>query len=168
VAIYEVDAGQSRVVTRARSSIHDTTTRWGKVTGTIDVDPDRIESARARFEVDMTDFDAGDFLKNRKLKKDLATAEHPLARFELSAVEDVERRPDGSFAARGRGHLSWRGREVEVVAAGSGQIGPDRLEATARFELDVTALGVTPPRFFVFKVEDIVAVEVTLAARAGE
>jgi hypothetical protein len=38
-----------------------------------------------------------------------------------------------------------------------------------RFDLDVRSFGVDPPRFLMFKVENVVSVEVSLAARrAGD
>ena len=67
----------------SRSSVHDTTTVWDKVSGNIDADPDAIETAKATFTVDMTSFDAGDWLKNRKLRKDFDMDAHPTATFTL-------------------------------------------------------------------------------------
>jgi polyisoprenoid-binding protein YceI len=159
---YRIASG--RVTTTARSSVHDTRTVWARLSGSVDADAAALERATLALEVDMASFDAGDFLKNRKLKKDLDVARHPTARFTLRALEDVRPRGDG-FAARARGVLAWRGREVEVVAEGEGRLGADGFRATARFELDVTRVGVTPPRFLMFKVEDVVSVEVELSGR---
>jgi hypothetical protein len=101
---YRVTSGTLTV--RARSPIHDTTTVWNRVTGEIVADPDTLALApvgapvgadvspgatSARFEVDMTAFDAGDFLKNRKLRKDFALDAHPRASFALTALRDVVR-----------------------------------------------------------------------------
>ena len=63
---YAISSGKLTV--KARSRVHDTTTVWDKVSGDVDADPDAIEQAKATFSVDMTSFDAGDFLKNRKLR----------------------------------------------------------------------------------------------------
>lgn len=167
--LYRVDSGASRVESRARSSIHDTTTRWGALRGEIEASPETLaaEGARARFTLDMSDFDAGDWLKNRKLKKDLQLERYPEAVFELDALEAVEEKEDGSFTARARGRIAWRGSEAEVVIEGSAKLDQSSLEARGRFELDVTRLGVSPPRFLMFKVEDTVEVEVELTARPG-
>ena len=56
---------------------------WNKITGEVDADPDTLATAgaTARFAVDMTTFDAGDWLKNRKLRKD----------FDLDAPPDARR-----------------------------------------------------------------------------
>ena len=153
----------------ARSNIHDTSARWDAVTGTIEADPADLAGGGASVDlaVDMTRHDAGDFLRNRKLRKDLQVERYPRARFTLAALEDVEARGEGRFAARARGVIDWHDRQVTVTAEGEGTLGPDQLSATARFELDVRAFGVEPPRFLMFKVEEIVAVEVILAARVS-
>lgn len=157
--------GDSRVVVTARSSIHDTVTRWTALSGTIDADAaDLTQGVAAEVVVDMTRHDAGDFLRNRKLRSDLEVYRFPEARFRLERLRDVAARGPG-FAAVAEGVLAWHGREVAVSAAGEGAFDEAGLRATARFELDVRALGVEPPRFLMFKVEEVVAVEVVLVAR---
>lgn len=163
---YVIDSAASRVVVRARSSIHDTETRWTGVGGSIEAEPaDLAAGAAADVLVDMTRHDAGDFLRNRKLRKDLEVERYPQARFRLARLHDVADRGGGVFTARAEGSIAWHGREVAVSAAGEGSVAGDELRATARFELDVRAFGVSPPRFLMFKVEEIVSVEVSLAAR---
>lgn len=156
---YAVSSG--RLTVKARSSVHDTTTTWDKVTGSVDADPEAIEAAKATFTVDMTSFDAGDWLKNRKLRKDFDMDGNPSATFTLDRVSDVVR--DGSrFTAKAHGTLRWRGKEVVLELAGQGTLDRDRLEARATFPLDIKRLGLTAPKFFVFKMEDEVTVEVTV------
>src|SRR5688572_8697096 len=118
---YSVTSGKLTV--KARSKIHDTTTVWDKITGSVDADADTLATAgaTAAFDVDMTSFDAGDFLKNRKLRKDFDMEGHPKAQFELRAVRDVVR--DGpTFKATADGVLRWRGKEVLVTVQGSGKL----------------------------------------------
>ena len=154
-----VNAGKLTV--KARSSVHDTTTVWDKITGTVDADPDAIEQAQATFSVDMTKFDAGDFLKNRKLRKDFAMEEHPTATFTLTRVSDVVR--DGTkFTAKAEGTLRWRGKELVLVIAGQGTLDDKHVEAKGTFELDIRKLGLSAPRFFMFKMEDEVTVDVQI------
>jgi polyisoprenoid-binding protein YceI len=156
---YAIDAGKLTV--KARSSVHDTTTVWDKVTGDVDADAGAIEEAKATFSVDMTKFDAGDFLKNRKLRKDFAMDDHPTATFTLTRVSDVQR--DGAkFTAKAEGTLRWRGKDVVLVLAGQGTLDDRHVEARATFELDIRKLGLSAPRFFMFKMEDEVTVEVTV------
>ncbi len=158
---YRITAGSLTV--RARSRVHDTTTVWSKITGEVVADADTLGTAgaTARFDVDMTTFDAGDFLKNRKLRKDFDLAAHPTARFELRSLTGVVR--DGpTFTASAAGVLAWRGRQVELVLAGQGKLDDVGLEASATFELDIRTLGLAAPRFLMFKVEDEVTVAVAI------
>jgi polyisoprenoid-binding protein YceI len=165
---YQVTAGKLTV--RARSKIHDTTTVWDRITGDVEADPDTLATAGAvaSFRVDMTSFDAGDWLKNRKLRKDFDLEGHPTATFELRTLRDV-RRDGPTFTATAEGVLRWRGKEVALTLAGTGRLDGAGLEASATFELDIRSLGLSAPRFLMFKVEDEVAIEVTVRgpARAG-
>jgi len=168
VPTYSIDPGRSKIEVQARSSIHDTTAVWPKLTGTVEADAATLveSGATARVAADMTDFDAGDFLKNRKLRKDMELERFPEATFELTRLVGVTDKGDHQFDAVAEGTLRWHGREVAVRATGGGRVGDDRIEAVARFELDVRAVGVKAPRFLMFKVEDVVAVTVTLSATA--
>lgn len=163
---YRVTSGTLTV--QARSRVHDTTTVWNKVTGEIVADPVTLtevgpDATRARFEVDMTAFDAGDFLKNRKLRKDFAMEAHPWASFLLTGLDGVVRSGSGAtFTATARGTLEWRGKRVELVLAGRGTLDDMRVEASAAFELDIRRLGLSAPRFLMFKVEDEVTVAVEI------
>jgi polyisoprenoid-binding protein YceI len=160
---YQVAGG--RLTVKARSSVHDTTTVWDKISGSVDADASAIEQAKATFSVDMTKFDAGDFLKNRKLRKDFDMEAHPTATFTLQRVSDVVR--DGAkFTAKAEGTLAWRGKEVVLVLTGQGTLDDTRVEANATFELDIRKLGLSAPRFFMFKMEDEVTVEVTVRGAA--
>ena len=158
---YRITAGKLSV--KARSRVHDTTTVWDKVTGEVDADAETLPTAGAiaTITVDMTTFDAGDWLKNRKLRKDFDIDAHPNATFELRTLRDVVR--DGpTFKATAEGVLRWRGKEVMVVLAGQGKLDGMGVEASATFELDITRLGLTPPRFLMIKMEDEVAIDVSV------
>jgi polyisoprenoid-binding protein YceI len=158
---YRVTSGKLTV--RARSRIHDTTTVWDRITGDVEADPDTLATAGAvaTFRVDMTSFDAGDWLRNRKLRKDFDLDGHPSATFELRAVRDVQR--DGAaFTATAEGVLRWRGKEVPLALAGKGKLDAAGLEASATLPLDIRELGLSAPRFLMLKMEDEVEIEVTL------
>jgi polyisoprenoid-binding protein YceI len=159
VATYAITAGKLTV--KARSSVHDTTTVWEQIAGDVDADAAAIEHAKATFTVDMTKFDAGDFLKNRKLRKDFALESHPTATFTLTRVSDVVRDGD-RFTAKAEGVLRWRGKDVPLVLSGQGTLDAQRVEARASFELDIKKLGLSAPKFFVFKMEDEVTIEVSV------
>jgi hypothetical protein len=163
---YRVTGGTLTV--KARSRIHDTTTVWNRITGEIVADPEALAlgdvgpgGTSARFEVDMTAFDAGDFLKNRKLRKDFDLDGHPRAEFELTALRSVVR-TEATFTATAIGALLWRGKRVELTLAGRGTLDAMRVEASATFDLDIRWLGLAAPRFLIFKVEDEVTVEVAI------
>jgi polyisoprenoid-binding protein YceI len=155
----------SKVTVRARSSIHDTTTVWDRVEGTIEADPERVADAgaTATFRVDMTRFDAGDFLKNRKLRKDFDLDAHPTASFEITGLREVVRTGD-RFTAIAEGVLGWRGKRVPIAVRGTGTFTASALDVTGSFDLDIRDLGLKAPRFLMFKVEDEVTVEVALRA----
>jgi polyisoprenoid-binding protein YceI len=156
---YRVTTGKLTV--KAHSSVHDTTTVWDKITGEVDASPDAIEGAKATFTVDMTSFDAGDWLKNRKLRKDFDLDGNPTATFALAEVSDVTR--DGSsFTATAKGTLRWRGKEVVLVLKGRGTLDPKAVSASATFVLDIRKLGLSAPKFLLIKMDDEVAIDVTI------
>lgn len=156
---YRVTAGKLTV--QARSKVHDTTTVWSQVAGDIEADPEALATATAKFTVDMTAFDAGDFLKNRKLRKDFELERHPQATFTLTGVKNVVRN-GASFTATAEGTLGWRGKQVGLVLEGRGTLDAMAVSAQATFELDIKTLGLQAPRFLMFKVEDEVSVTIAL------
>jgi hypothetical protein len=161
---YRVTSGTLTV--QARSRIHDTRTVWNRITGEIVADPDALtdvgpDGTSARFEVDMTAFDAGDFLKNRKLRKDFDLDGHPRASFALTALHGVAR-SGAAFTATAVGTLAWRGAQIELALAGRGTLDAMGVEASATFDLDIRRLGLSAPRFLIFKVEDEVTVSVAV------
>ena len=109
----------------------------------------------------MTAFDAGDFLKNRKLRKDFALEAHPRASFVLTALRGVVR-TGPAFTATAVGTLEWRGKRVELTLSGRGTLDAMAVSAGATFELDIRWLGLTAPKFLIFKVEDEVTVDVAI------
>ena len=165
---YRIAGGKLTV--RARSRIHDTTTVWDKISGDVEVDPETLATtgataSAASFRVDMTSFDAGDWLRNRKLRKDFDLDGHPAATFELRALRDV-RRDGATFTAAALGVLRWRGKEVPLELAGKGRLDAAGVEASATFALDIRKLGLSAPRFLVIKMEDEVEIEVTVQGPA--
>lgn len=164
---YRVEAGTS-VTVKARSSIHDTVTRWDKVSGTVEADPGALDGGgtRATFTVDMGAFDAGDWLKNRKLKKDLAADKYPTAVFELREVKDVTQNGD-AFEATATGVIRYRDHEVAVEIKGTGTMSAGSIEAKGAFDINIRGFGMEPPKVLMFKMEPEVTIDVTLRARAS-
>jgi polyisoprenoid-binding protein YceI len=166
---YRIGDG-SKIQVKARSKIHDTTTVWDRVTGDAEAAAETLAraGATARIAVDMTRFDAGDRIKNRKLRSDFEMDANPEATFELTGVRDVTRDGD-RFTAVAEGRLRWRGREVALTVRGKGTLTDGALQASGAFDLDIRQLGMKAPRFLMFKMEDEVTVEVTLrGAPVGE
>ena len=159
---YIIDSASKLTVT-ARSSIHDSVTVWDRVTGTVTADAATLDTvgATAEFAVDMSHFDAGDWLKNRKLRKDFDLDNHARATFTLTGISDVKRDGD-RFVAKANGVLRWRSREVKLTLAGNGSLNATMLSAEAKFTLDIRELGLAAPKVLMFKVEDVVEVTVTL------
>ena len=159
---YRIGAG-SRLEVRARSSIHDTVTVWDRLAGTVQADPATLETsgATATFTVDMTSFDAGDRLKNGKIRGDFQIASHPQATFALGELTDI-RRDGARFTATARGVLRWRGQEVPLVLMGTGELGETSMHAEASFQFDIRQVGLTAPKILFFKVANEVTVTVTV------
>ncbi|MBT8495390.1 MAG: YceI family protein [Deltaproteobacteria bacterium] len=163
---YRIDSSRSKIVVMARSSVHDTETVWSKMSGYIEVDPENPSAgATAVIDVDMSEFDAGDWLKNRKLKKDLDVSRYPKATFTLDSLADVK----GDTArteAKATGTIDWRTRKAKVEATGHASLSASEVQAEASFDLDVRDVGVKPPKILMFKVEEVVSVKVELRASA--
>ena len=58
--------------------------------------------------------------------------------------------------------MRWRGKQVVLVVTGRGTLEPACVTATAKFELDIKRLGLAAPKVLMFKVDDVVSVEVSL------
>lgn len=114
----------------------------------------------------MGSFDAGDWLKNKKLKSEIDPKKYPTASFHLGGLDEVVERGDGGFEVKARGLLRYRGREVEIVIAGTGTMDAAGIDARGSFDLDLRDLGMKPPRFLMFKMEPELTIEVVLRARA--
>lgn len=166
---YRIDSHRSKMLVRATSNIHDTVTEWSDLSGEVEADPDRLEEdgATATFEVNMTKYDAGDWLKNRKIKKDMDLDKHPKAVFTLTGLEDVTRKDDGTFEATAIGELAWRGKQLTLTIAGTGTLDGDKIDAKGSFEMDITDLGLKPPKFLMFKMSPEVRVDVEIRGRVA-
>jgi polyisoprenoid-binding protein YceI len=150
-----------RLVVRALSTMHDTATTFDVLVGDVDADEAALDAATGTFQVDMASFDAGDWLRNRKLRKDFAMDDHPRATFQLDRVSNVVREGD-DFVATAEGVLRWRGKEVRLVLDGRGSFDGDAFAATGRFDLDIRTLGLRAPSFLMIKMSDEVAGVVTI------
>ncbi len=163
---YTIDSKTSKLLVTARSSVHDTEIAWQGISGTVDATAgDDVSQMAADIKVDMTTADAGDWLKNRKMKKDMQFDKHPSATFVLGGVDEITQEGE-RMTATIHGTLSWRGKSVEVSAKGEGTLGATKLVAKGSFDIDMTKLGITPPKVLMIKVEDVVNCQIALHATA--
>lgn len=155
-----------KLTVTATSKLHNTTIVWDRLTGEADARPDALETAKASFTVDMLSYDAGDWMKNRRLRNDYDLDRHRTATFALDRIANVVR--DGSqFQATAIGALRWRGIEIPLEVVGKGTLDAQHLAASATFSLDVTRLGIKPPTLFMFKVDNVATIEVSLTGVAA-
>ncbi len=166
MATFKVDRHQSRMRVTAKSSLHDTTTVWDQLTGSVDVDVPELSSAKANVNVEMSSFDAGSWLKNRHLKKEMGLGKPQTASFELLSLSVANQEAGGNVAAEGMGAIVWNGQRAQVSLEGEGTITEQHIAVTCRFILNVRDVGITPPGFLGMKVEDEVSVVVSLHANA--
>jgi polyisoprenoid-binding protein YceI len=163
---YKLQRGQVEV--KARSTIHDTTTRFAKLEGTIDFDADATAATHADLALDMRVYDAGDRLTNWKLKSELEPDKHPTATFTFARFAEIHEVTGGNYTAVALGQLAWRGKVTDIKVKGKATVDRRAIEATASFELNVRALGITPPKILMLKVEDVVLVQVSFFAGVVE
>jgi len=148
----------------AKSPASDTTTKFSKVEGTIDFDPDAPGSAQVEIRVDMRVFDAGDTFKNWKIKEDLDADAHPIATLILARVDDAHEITAGAFTGTATGQIKWRDHAPFVKLKGKATVDRRSVDARASFDLDVRQLGLGPPKFLMFKVDDKVAIQASVFA----
>ncbi len=156
--------GSGNIVVTATSSLHDTTIRFGAVSGTVFFDPTAPTGATAQIKVDMRTFDAGDPMKNWKLKNDVRADEFPTATFTLERLDGVKTNDDGTLTAAARGVIGWRGKQTTVTVAGSAAVDKSGMRAQGTFLLDVTLLGMATPKVLMFRVDPVVRVAVDFIA----
>lgn len=155
LAPYRVVKG--RVTVKAGSSPDVTT--WSKVTGTIQLDLDRPDGARAEISVDMRSFEAGDWFQNWQRKGNLDADAHPTAKLVLMRLEGVREGSAGQLEGTAVGQLQWRGKTAEVRVRGTARVNPRAIEASGSFDVD--------PQRFGIKADERLRAEVSLSATAG-
>jgi polyisoprenoid-binding protein YceI len=163
---YTIDSKASKLAVTARSSVHNTNIEWSGFSGTIDAELEALEDIAADLSVDMTTADAGDWLKNRKLRKEMDFDKHPSATLKIEKLEKVQRE-GAKISATLHGALDWRGKQITVVVTGSGTLNDKELRAQGTFDINMTELGITPPKVLMIKVEDVVSCKVDIVARVA-
>ena len=165
MAHFGIDERQSKLVVMARSRLHDTNIVWNGITGSIDANVDGLDSAKSEISIDMTTGNAGDRLKNRTLRKELNFDKNPKATFSLQSVEKLEQNEQG-VRAQLQGQLTWRGKTITVDCKTEGKVTETGLEVTGTFDIDMTTLGITPPKMLMIKIDAVVNCTITIVASA--
>jgi polyisoprenoid-binding protein YceI len=158
---------RGRVEVTARTPVDDTKVQFGKLDGTIEVDPDRPDQARADLTLDLRVAEAGDRAKSWRLQTDLDAERFPIATFTLARITAVHEPTAGQLTGTVIGQLDWAGHRPLITVRGSAAFDRRSLEVRGSFELDLRELGITPPRFLMFRVDDFVRAQVTLFAVAA-
>jgi polyisoprenoid-binding protein YceI len=149
-------------VVRAQSSLHAVESAASGLTGTISADPDALESTfEASIECPMSNMSFGDRLRDWRLHSHLQTKQWPVARFEVTELQVVERDP---WRVQISGDLVYRGQREHLEMNATGSFDDATLQASADFTLNLSQLGLTPPRFLFLKMHDSLEVHVELYA----
>jgi polyisoprenoid-binding protein YceI len=140
---------------------------WTGFSGEVQAEQDDLAAAQMNLAIDMKTGDAGDWLKNRKMRKDMDFDRHPRAEFNVKSISNVEQEGD-NLSATVEGSLSWRGKSVDVTSRAKGTLNQREISAVGEFDLDITTLGITPPKILMIKVHDVVSCRVELHARCKQ
>ncbi len=158
-----IDEKKSKLVVMARSKVHDTKLVWTGVTGSIDADLSDLVATTSDITVDMSTGDAGDWVKNRKLRKELDFDKNPSASFALESIGDLQHTGD-SVSATLNGKLSWRGKTIDVSVQTQGTLNESSLVVSGKFDIDMTTLGIKAPKVLMIKIDDVVNCEIAIHA----
>ena len=158
-----IDEKKSKLVVMARSKVHDTTLVWTGVRGSIEADLSDLSATRSDITVDMSTGDAGDWVKNRKLRKELNFEKNPSASFALESIGDLQHTGD-SVSATLKGKLSWRGKTIDVSVQTQGTLNESSLVVSGKFDIDMTLLGIKAPKVLMIKIDDVVNCEIAIHA----
>ncbi len=166
---FVVDSRCSSLTAHIRSNVHDFQVVWHQLRGDIVVDPSALANgAEVSIEVDMNDFDAGDRLRNRKLRSDLELDKNPRAWLDQVTIKEIVQAADGEFEGAIAARLRYRGCESAVVVWGQGKIDAQSISLTCEMSLRMQELGIVAPRFLMFRVADEVRLNAAIQALACE
>ncbi len=120
--------------------------RLGKLTGRIELDPERPEKARLDLAVDVAGIDTGDAKRDGHLRSAdfFDTERHPTITFTSTAIFP---KSDGRYVASGdltiRGMTLPASFDIELLGVVDGMQGGRSLGASATAAIDRTAFGLT-------------------------
>lgn len=153
---YRLQEARSRARVTAYAPGHRFSAEGVGITGTIDLETDRLLHAEATFP--LAALDAGDRLGNHELRKFLGLEKGPLAQGEIKQAIALETTGAGSLFGEGRLVISIGERREETTI----RIRGTRPRAVATFTLSFTGLGYAPPSLLFLKAKDTIDVEITV------
>jgi polyisoprenoid-binding protein YceI len=163
---FNIDPERSTVSVRAQSRLHGVKSLGaglnGYVAGNFD-DPRSLAEGRISFPMAQMSF--GDRIRDFALRRQLNIKRWPQAHFDVQRVEVQERDP---WRIQVIGVLSYHDHTLEINLPASGSVSDTQMNATAQFTINLPDIGITPPRFLMFKMANTVTVEVRLYASQGE
>ena len=161
---YRLDPAQSRLVITGRSTLHAITARGDQLTGEIVVDWESPEpTATVMAPLERVRF--GDFVRDAFLRRHLDVKQWPLAIFTLDTATITG--TGGERRAALTGTLCYRAQSAQLSTVTTVVQDRDRIDATARFPLDLRDFGLTPPKLLMLEVNPVVQIDVTLVGKAS-
>jgi polyisoprenoid-binding protein YceI len=174
--------GGSRIQFVSDAPLETITGASSHVTGTIQVDPANLSTARGTIQVPITSLRTGVDLRDEHLRGDgwLDAARHPNATFEITRVEGATRlEPNRDTQLRVHGRFSIHGVTREIVANATVRFVPlndelraaridgDVIRGQASFRIQLTDYDVSVPLPVRLKVANEIRVNVTIRAIAS-
>ena len=165
---YVVDNEASKLIARVRSSLHEVEIVWDAVRGSFELNPEDLAAGiEGSVEVEMTRYDSGDWLRNRKIRNDLRLRDYPHARLELGKLVEMRTAESDGLVGKIEGVLQWHGHTVPVTVSGTGTVNAKTVSAQCSFRLKMGQLGITVPRFLMFRMDEEVLLEATILASSS-
>jgi len=148
----------------ASSPLHPITTVIGGVSGELSVnwaEPEKTATGTVR--VNVSQLQSGGRVRDWNVRRHLDVKQWPESTFELETVSLGSQEP---WVADIRGVLTFRGQTQSMALRATTDADEERIVVHSDFPLCLPEWGLTPPRFLVLKVEDVVSVHVHLYASA--
>lgn len=152
----------------AESTFHDFTGKTRAVSGWIEADLADLAPAAGAISIEAAALDTGNKGRDKDMREELKTAEHPAIAFALAKVEDLRWKVpgrEGTFTLVGTLSIAGKTREVRIPA--SGRLGDDGLlRVSGETSLKMSDYGVRPPSsFLIARVADEVRIRFSITAR---
>ncbi len=161
---WTIDSERSTLLVRARATLHDSVSRGHGLSGTLMAELEDLEAtASGTIRAALSEQSFGDRVRDWSMARHLNLKRHPEARLDVSQVFVKSRDP---WEIRLQGQMSYRGHTALIDVDVRGELDEHSLTARTTFPLELSQIGIAPPRMLFLKVADTVEVEVHLVATA--